>query len=136
MEFVRLVHPRNFDRIRGRFNDLAFKKSTNGGMSVFEVECAKANSGLICDHIKAFYENVGGEPPVFYILNETELPTGYGIQQRTSDSGDECHHDVVSISNNRLKKAFKDLHWSAFFICDGSDYRALTQTDVEGFASV
>ena len=47
MEFVRLVHPRNFDKTLGRFNDLAFKKSSGGGgMSVFELTCAEAASGL------------------------------------------------------------------------------------------
>jgi hypothetical protein len=104
-------------------------------MSVFELTCAEAASGLVCDHIRTFYKSIGGEPPVFYILEETELPPGYKIEAVRSDSGDECHRDVTGVSNGQIKKAFKDRrHWNNFFICDGSDYRPLRQEDVDAFA--
>jgi len=136
MAYVRLVHPREFDHTLDRFGDLAFKNSKSGvGMSIFECRCAEVTSGGICAHVGEFYANVSGEPPVFYLLEEDELPAGYEIVPTLSDSGDECHREVGGVSNNRLYAAFKKKrHWSNFYVCDGNGgYRKLTDEDLRNF---
>lgn len=105
-------------------------------MSVIERACGEAASGgLICEHIAAFYQGIGGEPPVFYILDAGELPSGYEIIETLSDTGDMCHREVISVSNSRLKKAFKDRAVGDFLICDGNGPRSLTSDDIRAFKS-
>src|SRR4051794_2108934 len=103
MAYVRLIHPREFDHETGRFSDLAFKKSRDGlGMSVFDVDCAKASSQTICAHIQRYYPHQSGDPPIFYIVEESELPPDSDILSTMSTTGDECHREIAGVSNNRL----------------------------------
>src|SRR4051794_6937893 len=106
MEYVRLVHPRHFDRVKQRFNDLAFKRSSgDGGMSVFDRLCAEATSGVICEHIAQFYHGLAGDPAVFYILNDNELPPDFSVIETLSDTGDACHREIMDVGNSALKRA-------------------------------
>jgi len=132
MQYIRPVHPKNFDFERGKFNDLVFKKSSDSGMSVFERACAEATSGSICRHIEVYYSVLSGVPPVFYIIEEEELPTGYDIKPTVSDTGDKCHREVDGVSGKSIKKAFDNkraLH--LFHICDVAAFRSLTNEDVD-----
>ncbi len=133
MEYIRLVHPKNFDFNRGRFSDLAFKRSSDGGMSIIDRICAEGVSGgLICHHIRVFYPAISGEPPIFYILQDNELPSGFTLRETLSDTGDKCHREVDDVSDNQLYKAFKNKREPhMFFTCDGTEPRRLTAQDLE-----
>ena len=103
-------------------------------MSIFDRDCAEAASGLICAHIEQFYKGLGGDPPVFYLLDENELPAGFVMTPTPSDSGDVCHFEVDGCSNKRLYKAFKDkCGWQKFHTCENGEIRPLAEADVKAF---
>jgi hypothetical protein len=132
MEYIRLVHPRSFNRERREFDDLAFKKSSGGGMSIFEVECATAASGLICEHIRKFYPHVAGQPAVFCRLQDADFPDGAHLIESLSDRGDDCHRELDRIGNGALKRHFRAKRaWENFFICSDEGARKLEEADLD-----
>ena len=132
MEYIRLVHPGSFNRERREFDDLAFKKSSGSGMSIFEVECATAASGVICAHIEKFYPHIAGDPAVFCRIDATELPAGSHLEHTQSDLGDECHREVEGVGNKALKRHFRAKRdWTNFFICTELGARRLQECDLE-----
>ena len=136
MGHVRLVHPRHWERNKDRFSDLAFKSAADSGMSVFDIACAEARSGLICAHIDAFYKNVGGDPAVFLIVEDADWPNGWSMKHARSDSGDDCHREVEGPSDKRIKKALMRHPWTDYLICDPNGVRALTQDDIRTFIAL
>src|SRR5262245_33420275 len=132
MELIRFIHSKNFDHVRGRFNDLCFK-NLRGALSVVHRECVDATGATICAHARRYYSSIAGEPPIFLLVRAEALPAPNQIEQSPSLSGDECHHDVKGISDNRLKKFFKALDWREFFICENGAHRPLTQADIDRF---
>jgi hypothetical protein len=107
-------------------------------MSVIDRVCAEgASGGLICSHVRCFYQDVCDEPPIFYVLNEDELPIGYFIKETLSDTNDGCHREIDDVSNNKLNKSFKlkrEPHM--FLICDGVTPRKLTLQDMERWKQI
>lgn len=133
MEYIRVLFPGDFDHIKGRFNDLAFK-AYDDGISCFEAECATSNSGSVCQHIAKFYSDLTGEPAVFFRFGEAICPPGSSIKPTDVGNNDPCHHDIVGVSRKRAK----DLRlrpWSEYSICDGVSSRGLTQEDLDRWKS-
>ena len=130
MEYIRLLHPRNFDPYTNKFTSVAFRDG-NGGASVIRRDCVDATGASLCQHVGRFYPNVGGEPPVFWIFEETRLPPDHRITPKRSRSGDDCHHDITANDTKALNKALKALLKnrlpSDFSICDrGGTHRPAT----------
>lgn len=100
-------------------------------MSVFELRCAEDTSGLVCDHIARFYPHIAGDPVVYYIIEDEELPPGSVLTQNPSDTGDDCHHEVDA-SNKALYKAFKSRRdFANFMICAEGEHRPLADGDLD-----
>ena len=128
MGFIRLIHPTHYDATKNRFNNMALKKSSDGtGASIISVECIDGTGRNICDHIRKFYSEVSGEPPVFWRFDQLDLPDGYRIEQSTSHSGDECHHAVHDVSNNQLKKLITRVPIEAAMVCANGEHVPLTR---------
>jgi hypothetical protein len=134
MEYVRLLHPKHFDCQRGEFKSLAFKVYDDGA-SVIQLGCVLGNAS-ICEHIRKYYPNVGGEPPIFWIFDEGLLPEGSRLVQKQSDSGDCCHFNIVSGNSNvnaldkALRKLLKAQPLEAFRICNNGHIRTLKRADL------
>jgi hypothetical protein len=103
-------------------------------MSVVQLECVTQRSSVICRHAREFYKNETGEPPIFWIFDSEILPPEKKFAQRSYENNDPCHYDVDNVSNNKLWKLFKKVHWSQFMICDNGNFRPLTQDDIKAFA--
>jgi hypothetical protein len=104
-------------------------------MSVIQLECARNESGdLVCNHIRQYYPDVSGEPPVFFVFDETQLPAGSLIDQvAPQQMGDDpCHYNVTGVGDGQLKKLRKR-NWSEYSICDNGTYRSVTQADVDAW---
>ena len=106
-QLVRIIHQRHFDRNLGRFQSLAFKPSSNGGISVFCARCAVETTGSACQHIQRFYPEVSGEPPIFWTFNTSILPDEHIIEETLSDTNDSCHRDIKNITPRKAERIFK-----------------------------
>ncbi len=63
MGFIRTLHILKFDKNAKRFTSDTFKKHKNGGISVFDEQCAKETSNnSLCTHIEVFYNTTVGNP--------------------------------------------------------------------------
>jgi hypothetical protein len=63
---------------------------------------ARLSGASICEHIRKYYPNVGGEPPVFWIFDEAILPHGARLVQKRSDTGDDCHFNIATDKSNNF----------------------------------
>ena len=131
MWFIRLSHPRHYDRTKNRFNSMALKKSSDGsGASIISRKCIDDTGKTICDHIRDFYPDVSGEPPVFWEFDEALLPNDSRIEQVTSESGDECHHAIHDVSNGKLRKLIIEVPIEDAAVCMNGNHVPLTQTKI------
>ena len=130
MELVLYVHIRLWDPHKRYFRSEAFDNSSDGsGISVVDLDCIRRGEcRCVCEHARRYYPTVSSEPPIFWRFSESILPTGYSLKQEASDSGDECHHNIQGISDNRAKKFFRKLRDGPGLpleICDGNSPRGL-----------
>ena len=110
---------------------MALKKSSDGsGASIISRECIDHAGKSICDHIRDFYPDVSGKPPVFWEFDEAVLPNVPRIEQVTSDSGDECHYAIHDVSNGQLKKLITQVPIEHAAVCANGDHAPLTQTKI------
>jgi hypothetical protein len=133
MQYVRLIARKHWDPKLQRFNRLAFKPSSNnGGISVVEYECLSEISASICAHIRQFYARVAGEPPIFWLFPFETLPRTIAVDTTASDTGDDCHRDLIGLSETQAKEIFKSV-WDDlenFKICENGVHRQLTLSDL------
>jgi hypothetical protein len=141
MRYVRLVHPKNFDRRTGRFKDLAFTlSSSGGGASIIGKECSVSTSGSLCEHIDTFYPKTGGDPAVYWAFDSSRLEPGCDVIQTDSSSGDKCHYEIVAKSRSAAKKMLRNWvnEWqlSNLRICDQTGVRPLEIGDCLKYSDV
>ena len=131
MEVIRLLHIRDYDPQFGRFRSEVFRNSSDGsGISVFTLVCAIGASGSGCEHARRFYPTRYVEPPIFWLINMTELPN-CDLIQKTSSSGDACHHNLVGLSDNAARRFFKAHDVGSYFICNGNTHVPATWPQVK-----
>ena len=138
MEYIRLVHPENYDRDTGFFSDIEFKgKSADGsGMSLVQLECAAAASGgLICQHFQDKYSSVAAHPPIFLILSEAEFPDNVTLHNSPEfhPQKDPCHWDARSTTNDKQLKKLRKRPITDYSICENGVVRKVTQADVDSW---
>ena len=133
MQFVRVIHPRHFDKNLKRFQSLAFKPSTSGGISVFCHKCAIETSGEICKHIEKYYAEISGTPSIFWLFDTCILPVNHSIDQSPSNTGDDCHHDIKGLTDKESARIFKNnaIFPSSFQICSCPNQRTLDIVDID-----
>jgi hypothetical protein len=132
MELVLLLHISQYDKQLARFRSTSFERSGDGtGISVIDKECIDGTTGSICDHARAFYGKIVGEPPIFWVFDSAILPNGYSLDAVRSDTGDDCHRNIEGVSDHRAKKFFRRQPDSIFQICDGAESRPLTDEDIQ-----
>jgi len=130
MGFLRLIHHIHFDHDTGKFKSLAFKNSGDGsGISLVEKECAINASPTICGHIHRYYPNVVGEPAIFWHVPEGITST-CKLEQKTSSTGDICHHNMKGLSDPDARRAIKDVPLNEMMVCENGTYRPLTLSDI------
>ena len=137
MALIRLISKIHFDRNKDRFKSLAFKNSSlsrGGGISVIKEECILERSKSICSHIRRYYHQTVGEPYIFWEIPSDALPSSsYELEEQTSTSGDECHHNIQGISDQQARGIFMAVRISDLQICQNHDHRPLTLQDCATF---
>ena len=133
MGFIRLIHIKHWDRKRQRFQSLAFKSSTDNGISVIETECIADRGRAICEHVRTYYSVVAGEPVIFWEVPD-DVYDGCEFVQETTDTGDDCHYNIVGLAKQRARSAIISALVSHFQICDDlGQHHPLTVQDCDTF---
>ena len=133
---IKLLHPRNWDTQKGRFQSLVFRPSDDGGISVFCEVCATNTSGCVCVHAKKFYQSVTNDPPIYWMFDSGILPKNCLIVETPSTTGDLCHRDIINISRKSSEKFFKYhfrsncLDMDKLTICSSQGVRSLVESDI------
>jgi hypothetical protein len=90
-----------------------------------------------CKHIKKFYsKHIRGEPSVFWMFDESILPTGSRTGSRIEDGGhpkDKCHRNITNASDDDLGDIITSVPLQKISICENNIDRPLTQADVASF---
>src|SRR6266850_2169790 len=120
MEYIRLLHHRNFDPRKNRFNRLAFKNYGRSG-SVIQHLCVQQNGTAVCAHIQKYYAPIAGSPAIFWLFSDSQLPPGGRFVQEPSKSGDECHYNIYGITDDQYAEFIKEHQinrdFAEFYIC-------------------
>src|SRR5947207_13677169 len=132
MEYVRILSRQHWDGRKGRFNSLAFTpSSTDGGISVFDKQCAVLRSGTICGHIRTFYHRISDEPPIFWEFSNSILPQGTTFTEEVSDQGDECHRNISGLDKKQARDVFRGIGFQEFQMCEDGSSRRLQLEDLQ-----
>ena len=131
MAFIRLIHRSDYNWRTGRFQDIAFKRPRGStGISVIEHDCAIDASGSVCRHVEIFYPK-HGSPTIFWPIPEDVLPQESRFEAELSDTGDNCHYNLVDISLGQADKVRKGIKVEECSICnDDGTIRQLTLDDL------
>jgi hypothetical protein len=137
MRYIRILRHQHWEKEKGRFDYRSFKK-LGDGISVIDKQCVEQKGGDICRHIATNYRTVTSDPIIFWNIPQAILPS-HTIKSAPTPS-DECHCDIVEISNEEAKKMFygyqRENGVNGFSICDklkGS--RSLTLDDTVNLGS-
>jgi hypothetical protein len=123
MELIRLIRKDDYwDNNLGRFQSFAFSNSSKGGISVIDKDCILASGRNVCDHIRTFYaKSLTGSPPVYWEFDRELLPDKCHLEQKTTESGDYCHHNIHGLSDNKAGKLLKNNWENSCYKCYGND---------------
>ena len=133
MSFIRAINiTLHYSKKKKRLASLAFRpSSSNGGISVFDKNCAIRNSGTICDHIKRYYSRIARTPIVFWeVPDDTIPPLPCIVRQTDGENGDECHHEFFNWDYKSAENTIKDVILETLDICTNEGIRKLQTTDL------
>jgi predicted P-loop ATPase/GTPase len=145
MEYVRWLHPHKFDPDTGRFSSKAFANSPwrgTGAFSVTDCDCIHGTNASICEHALKYYaptKTVDSNRVMYWKFNASSMPKPEQvIPNKTVQTGDECHRNVVGIPDIKVfefftysdpkSETYREL--SEFTICIGDTTRPLTLDDL------
>ena len=106
--FIRILDPQHYKPSVKRFSRRAFSPN-KGAISLFNLECARQQSGTICRHIEKYYATAIHVKPAVYICICDRILQGDGLtlKQKTSDNGDVCHYDLFAEDTAKSDNAFE-----------------------------
>ena len=125
MPILRIIHLRNYNSHKRRFQKTVFTNSSgDGGISVVDILCI--GEVRSCEHIHKYYTDTAGSPIIYWQIEFNDLiqhctPTLISIQQATSHTGDECHYNIQGVSDKNAEKFFR-VHCAPpniFYCCNG-----------------
>lgn len=133
--FIRIINKKHYDKKLKRFTSLSFKPSSNGGISVIDKECVLHSTGCVCDHIQRYYGSVSGDPPIYWEIPPNLLPENCEFQQTPSASGDDCHHNILNVTNQEAREILlKSNMFAEFYLCENKECsRLLCEKDLDLF---
>ncbi len=116
MDYVRLIHPIEFDPGIGKYHYRAFGVSSNRGVSVIEPTCAVERSGTLCTHAQRYYcKKTKGDPAILWFIdsqhviknvNKREDTQAITIEHTTSQNNEDkhCHFEFFGITPGSAKR--------------------------------
>ena len=140
MQLIRFISRKFYDHRKRRFQSLAFKNSSGeGGISVLDKSCILEQKRSICSHLRQFYSRSTGDPPIFWEFSKKSLPQRNLnlVDTSESDNPDECHYNLMGLSDKQARQIFYGLDWrNCFKICHHDNtHQRLTDNDIGNLAS-
>ncbi len=133
MSFIRIINiNQHYSNRKKRLSSMAFRpSSSNGGISVFDKDCAENTSETICHHIRQYYTEVAGTPFVYWeIPNEVIPPLPCVVKQTDSARGDKCHHEFFNWDYKNAEDTGKAIPLEDLEICTDNGVRQLQISDL------
>ncbi len=110
---------------------MAFKpSSTDGGISVINLECVTRSGISICEHIAKFYPTAAEQSPMFWEFSSEAIVPNAILTQKTGPTGDECHYNITGLTKGDAKKIIYSVPVASAFMCENGKPRALTLEDM------
>jgi hypothetical protein len=54
------------------------------------------------------------------------------LKQETTESGDDCHYNILNLNKNEAWRLFKEkFNFGSAFICENGEPRLLTESDLK-----
>ena len=123
---------------KGRFRSECMENSSDdSGLSVVSLPCVSNKASNPCDHGRAYYPNIAGDAPIFFVFVPSEIFGECSLEEVPSDSGDDCHRNLKGVSDKQAKKLMQNklpvgnVNFSQFKICAQDGIRAITQADID-----
>jgi hypothetical protein len=134
MQYIRLIHPNDYDRNRKRLVSLAFRPSSDGGISVIECECVAGTGASVCEHIRRFYASrVHPDFILFWTFDAEALPSSSRIESTPGgkDDSDGCHRDIFDLDERESGKIIKKVPIHSLDVCRSGTHSKCTDDDIE-----
>ncbi len=133
MPLIRIINiQKHYSKKRKRLAGMALRpSSTNGGISVFDKDCANEESTTICKHIERYYPAVAGVPMVFWEIPTNAIPPLPCIAKATINSnGDKCHYEFFNWDSEQSENVIRGVPLTDLEICTDKGIRKFQITDL------
>ena len=133
MPFIRVINIKyHYSKKKKKIAGMAFRpSSTNGGISVFDKDCAENASGTICHHIERYYPKVAGTPIVFWEIPDESIPSLPCIVKPTDGGNrDKCHHEFFNWDYENAENTIRAVLLEDLEICTDNGVRQLQINDL------
>ena len=107
MQLIRIIG-NYYHKGKRRFTHRCFRNYIDG-ISVINKNCIESKyKHSNCYHIGKYYETkTRGNPIVFWCFDLKILGGNVDLKYKKSKSGDECHYDIIGLSNDEAKKIYQ-----------------------------
>lgn len=78
-----------------------------------------------------YYCGTASFPAIFWSFNSEELPNECSLVRSPSTTDDECHYDIIELSNHRARTFFLRYSIFNFKICENDNDRVLEISDLK-----
>jgi hypothetical protein len=130
-KYIRLLPKRHYIKSANRFSSLAFR-NLNGGISIVRELCVSDSGTPLCHHLRTYYLTVDQSPHIIWIFDpEIILSHSAKIEQVDSVTGDNCHYNILGLSDKKARKIFSD-HCQSLndvMICEDDHPRLISISD-------
>ena len=70
-------------------------------------------------------------PGIFWRVPSEDIPETCVVQQKDSETGDVCHHNIQGWPKNEVRQYFKKVPLTDFLICADGGTRPITRLEAE-----
>ena len=81
-------------------------------------------------HARKYYPTLVGPDVIFWRFDLAVLPSIASAKPDPSVTGDDCHYDIMGLSDTQLRSAFLNRPVSEFTIVDAGVQRAFCVSDI------
>ena len=133
MSFLRLINLKeHYSRRKKRLSSLAFRPSSNGGISVVNRECVNRTGTSLCEYLARCYPvKITGDPIAFWQIPNHIIPLHCQSKQTPSEKDKKCHYEIFGWATADAEQTIKKLPLSEIDLCAEDGFRKVQTSDLE-----